>query len=211
MATAAEKFAERLVGGKFRMINEKLYTNKPLTRKEAAAYHDYYEAQVRKWPVDPRATLADGIAAERPEARIADIGAGRALLAQRFPHVTSFDKYPLSPSVVKAELDALPVADASFDIAVTSLSLMVEHVARVAAEINRVLVVDGEWHIAEVRSRIVNLSGFIRGVEKLGFRVRTVDTKNTHFIILIFTKISDFTKDGRFPDVRLRPCTYKSR
>lgn len=206
-----DKLEERLSGGKFRLLNEKLYSEKSLTKREAESYHKYYESQVKKWPKDPRQVLSAIVGAENAAGKIADIGCGSAFFAKTFQDVASYDKYPMGPKVIEAELESIPAPDHTFDAAIHCLSLMTSYIGRVAVETNRILAQDGMWYILEVRSRIINLKTFINNIEKLSFKLHKLDTDNTHFIIFVFKKTGDYHKEKRLPEIKLRPCIYKKR
>lgn len=210
--TVAEELEKKLRGGKFRLLNEKMYKGKELTPTEIKHYHTYYSEQARRWPHHPEKRVLAMIEEKAgPDTKIADLGCGDAKLAAAFPNVSSFDKHPTSKEILKAELDAIPVEDKSFDIAVHSLSLMTNYISKIVKETNRILKVGGEWYIAEVRSRLKSSRSFISGVEKFGFKFKEIDTENTHFVIFVFTKTCDIFMEGRLPEVSLKPCLYKKR
>lgn len=206
-----EELERKLSGGKFRLLNEKMYKNKGLTREESLKYHQYYAEQIKKWPQNPKKLIVEHIQNTVPEAKIADLGCGDAELASIFPNVVSFDKYPVNSSIIKAGLEEVPVEDKTFGVAVNSLSLMAGYISKVVKEVHRILQVGGLWYVAEVRSRIRNIKSLIDGVEKFGFKLKEVDTKNTHFCILIFTKESESGIEGKLPEIKLKPCLYKKR
>lgn len=47
------RLQKRLEGGKFRILNEKMYGNNKLDECEISRYHEFYASQIKKWPVDP--------------------------------------------------------------------------------------------------------------------------------------------------------------
>ena len=209
--SVAEELEKRLHGGKFRLMNEKMYKKKALTKDEAKRYHEYYEEQVKRWPSDPKQAIIERINNSNPYARIADLGCGTAEMRKHFKNVSSFDKHPVDESIQQAELDALPASDGEYDIAVCCLSLMMNYVSRVIRETNRILKIGGEFYLAEVRSRIVNTKTLISNIEKFGYSLKEVDCSNTHFVILVFTKVSEYNSEKRMPEVKLKPCLYKKR
>ncbi|ELA42922.1 uncharacterized protein VICG_00237 [Vittaforma corneae ATCC 50505] len=207
-----EKLQKKLEGGKFRLLNEKLYKNRGLTEKEALDYHKYYESQVKKWPCDPKKTIINKIKkCGQDNLKIADLGCGSCGIAENFKNVSSFDKYPINDKVVKCELREIPVEDKQFDVAVCCLSLMMTNIARVLRETNRILKVGGVFYMSEVASRVKNMKKFINSVEKLGFKVQDVDKTSTYFFILKFEKISDVSTENKLPVVALSAWTYKKR
>ncbi|KAI4291738.1 ribosomal RNA-processing protein 8 [Pancytospora philotis] len=209
--SVAEELEKKLYGGKFRLLNEKMYKNQGLTAKEAQSYHTYYAEQAKKWPMHPKKILTVMLEEKgASELRIADLGCGSAELATVFPGVDSFDRYPASDKIIKADLASIPVEDATFDVAVHSLSLMASHISKIIRETNRVLKMNGEWYIAEVQSRIRRAKPFISDVEKFGFKVKEANTSNTYFSIFVFTKVAE-CPEGRLPAVQLKPCLYKRR
>ena len=149
-----EELEKKLCGGKFRLLNEKMYKNKGITKDEARKYHLYYSEQAKKWPQHPTKLVIEKIQDTTPDARIADLGCGDAELARTFKNVSSFDRHPVSDKIVRAELDSVPVEDGTFDVAVHSLSLMANYISKIVKETNRVLRIGGVWYIAEIRSRI---------------------------------------------------------
>ena len=78
----------------------------------------------------------------------------------------------------------------------------------------------GELKIAEVVSRIEDLKVFTKGIERLGFKMKSKDTSNKMFVLMDFTKVSDspasskqdidtLDQDALIP--KLKPCIYKRR
>lgn len=78
----------------------------------------------------------------------------------------------------------------------------------------------GELKIAEVVSRIEDLKIFTKGIERLGFKMKSKDTSNKMFVLMEFTKVSDspasskqdidtLDQDASIP--KLKPCIYKRR
>ncbi|KAI5169590.1 ribosomal RNA-processing protein 8 [Pancytospora epiphaga] len=207
-----DELEKKLVGGKFRMLNEKLYVGKSFTKEEARKYAKYYAEQIAKWPQNPRKVIADAIREDGVEMKIADLGCGDAELSSELPNVTSFDKYPVSEKVISADIESIPVEDEEFDGAVNCLSLMMTYASRATKEVNRILKIGGTWYIAEVQSRISSTKTLINSIEKFGFKLKKVDaTSNTHFCLLVFTKVSNCTLTGRLPVVKFQPCLYKKR
>lgn len=207
-----DKLKKRLEGGKFRLLNEKMYKNKELNEKEAKEYHTYYKSQLKKWPNDPKKMIIEKIKeAELSNAKIADLGCGSAEIAESFANVTSFDKYPINSKVIKCELKSIPAEEKDFDVTVCCLSLMMTGITGVLKEINRILKVEGLFYLAEVTSRVKNMKKFINDVEKLGFKLKNIDKSNSYFFIIVFQKISDVEENKKLPNVKLGEWNYKKR
>lgn len=208
----ADKLNKKLEGGKFRLLNEKMYKNKELTTEECEKYHTYYINQIKKWPVDPKTVIISKIEENlQNESKIADLGCGDASMAQTFSNVKSFDKYPVNESIIKTEMININAEDKEFDLALCCLSLMMTYITKVLKEINRILAVDGYFYLAEVTSRIRDVKRFINDIEKFGFKLKEVDTKNSHFCMFIFQKVNDLTEKSKVPTVSLKTCLYKKR
>ncbi|KAI5150082.1 ribosomal RNA-processing protein 8 [Enteropsectra breve] len=206
-----DELEKKLSGGKFRLLNQKMYMQKPITKEEAQNYQKYYDMQIAKWPADPKSIIITKLKELDEGLSKADLGAGNGAIAKELKNVTSYDLYPSLPEIIKADMEAVPAESGAFDIAITSLSLMKGYISKIIQEVNRIVKTKGEWYIAEVRSRIINTKTFIDNIEKFGFKLKKVETSNSHFIILVFTKIGDFMPAGKVPEVRLRPCLYKKR
>lgn len=207
-----EKLSKKLEGGKFRLLNEKLYKNIELTKDEAKNYHLYYSNQVSKWPEIPRDLIITKIEeSEMSDAKIADLGCGDAYISTKFTNVKSFDKYPINNNVIQCDLSEVKAEDEEFDIVISCLSLMMKYITKVLKEVNRILKKDGLFYLSEVTSRIRNIKKFIDDVEKFGFKLHEVNTKNTHFTSFIFKKTKNFVLSKKTPTVTLEPCLYKKR
>lgn len=208
----ADKLNKKLEGGKFRLMNEKLYKNNNLTDKETILYHQYYSNQIKKWPLDPKNIIIEKILEKKHETmNIADLGCGDATLSQKFKNVTSYDKYPINEKIIKSDLNKIEAEDGQYDISVCCLSLMMTYITKAIKEMNRILKVDGFLYLAEVTSRIRNTKKFITDIEKFGFKLVEVDNKNSHFCFFIFKKVKNITEDMKYPTVSLNPCFYKKR
>lgn len=208
-----EELEKKLNGGKFRLLNEKVYKSKELTKEEARKYHLYYTEQMKKWPQHPKKMIVEKIelAGDANNKRIADSGCGDAELSRIFTNVVSYDKYPMNKNVKKAELENIPAPDNEFDILVNSLSLMTNYISKVVKEANRVLKMNGRWYIGEISSRIVSNRKLIDSFAKFGFKLLECDTRNKYFCIFVFEKISEYSNEGKLPEIRLKPCLYKKR
>lgn len=207
-----EKLNKKLEGGKFRLLNERLYKDIPLKKDEAKDYHLFYASQVAKWPENPRDIIANSIEESgKGDLSIADLGCGDAYLATKFKDVTSFDKYPVNDTVIQCDLNEIKVESEKFDVAVICLSLMMRYITKVLKETNRILKIGGIFYLSEVTSRIRNTKKFIDDLEKFGFKLEEVNTKNTHFTNFRFKKVKNFVASKKTPTVTLEPCLYKKR
>ncbi|KAJ3185889.1 25S rRNA (adenine645-N1)-methyltransferase [Irineochytrium annulatum] len=92
LTTLQEKMKKKLAGGKFRMINEKLYTTESgeafdMFKKQPELFDEYhvgFRAQVDSWPVNPVNHYIDEFKSRKPTGSplvIADMGCGDAALA----------------------------------------------------------------------------------------------------------------------------------
>ncbi len=212
-----EELESRLIGGKFRLLNEKVYTNKEFTDEEAKNYHYYYSKQVKKWPVNPNDLIFKEIGKIEGNKNLvnSDLGCGDKL--PRNSNHLLFDKYPMNEKVVKAELESIPVEKESSDIVVCCLSLMTDYLSKILLEINRILKMGGIFYLAEVKSRIERVRSFVIQIEKMGFKTENVDTSNKCFIVIKVSKNKDvstlYVKNSgkRLPVIKLAPCLYKKR
>lgn len=207
-----DKLEKKLEGGKFRLLNEKMYKNKELTQKEAREYHKFYLSQINKWPTDPKKIIIKKIEENgQKDMKIADLGCGSCGISEAFKNVQSFDKYPVNEKVIKCELEKIPTEDKNFEVAICCLSLMMTNISKILKEVNRILNINGVFYISEVTSRVINMKTFINGIEKYGFKIKKIDKSNTHFFVLEFEKISEFIDEGKLPRVMLKEWVYKKR
>ncbi|KAI9358321.1 methyltransferase-domain-containing protein [Zopfochytrium polystomum] len=206
-----EKMRKALAGGRFRMINEALYTR---PSKEAVKmfaeepetfeiYHQGFRAQVESWPSNPVDHYIQTLGNTPPTTStgpltIADLGCGEAALAaalhacntperERF-RVHSFDLASPNERVVACDIRRVPLGDAKVDVAVFCLSLMGTNFLEFLVEAWRILKMGGQLKIAEVVSRFSDLDRFIKAVERIGFKFVAKDTRNKMFVLFEFTK-----------------------
>ncbi|RHY31007.1 hypothetical protein DYB32_003848 [Aphanomyces invadans] len=161
LSAMQEQMKKRLEGGKFRMLNEQLYTT---TGEEAFesfqaepnlfdTYHEGFREMAEKWPANPLDTFIEYVKLH-PKAVVADFGCGDARLAASVTNtVHSFDLVSRNPSVVACNIAHVPLPDESIDIAVYCLALMGSTLVEYLLEGRRVLKVHGVVKIAEVKSR----------------------------------------------------------
>lgn len=176
-----EQYKNKLSGGRFRELNELLYTS---NSKDAFSkfssepilfeqYHVGFRNQIQSWPVNPvdvickwllkLSTQKDGV-----KITVADFGCGDAKLGRQlinynlkrkknFFDVHSFDlvapKNENQELVTSCDMANVPLKAKTIDVAVFSLALMGTNIEDFIREAHRVLRVGGILKIAEVRSR----------------------------------------------------------
>lgn len=216
-----EAMQKKLAGGRFRMINEDLYTKESEKSFEQftadpslfTVYHHGYREQVEKWPVNPLDVIISWLS-KYPKAVVADFGCGEARLSESVSNkVHSFDLCSPNPRVIACDMAHVPLADRSAHIAVFCLSLMGTNLADFVREAYRVLVPKGVIKIAEVRSRFEGTEGglqeFLDLMTTMGFDNRQCDASNDLFVLM------EFKKTDRKPDPNAtytaKPCVYKRR
>ncbi|GAB4816142.1 hypothetical protein N2152v2_003188 [Parachlorella kessleri] len=198
-----ERMRQRLQGGRFRWLNEKLYTCEgsdalALMQQQPDLYEQYHEGfreQTKGWPVQPVEVAIRWLAQKPPSWAVADLGCGDAQLARSVPQrVRSFDLVATAPGVEAANLAALPLGTSCLDAAVFCLSLMGTDYGLFLEEAARVLKPGGWLWIAEVQSRFVDEAGrsvvdtFVAAVKGLGFELKQKDLKNPFFLTFQFQK-----------------------
>ncbi|KAJ3129440.1 25S rRNA (adenine645-N1)-methyltransferase [Physocladia obscura] len=207
------KMKKALSGGRFRMINEKLYTTTSdvavkLFKKEPETfeiYHAGFRAQVESWPSNPVNHFIDILSVYKPENHndkkpivIVDMGCGEAALAkslmtlntpahQKF-HVHSFDLASPNEYVVACDIRSVPLKNKVADVVVFSLSLMGTNFIDFLREAHRIMKDGGLLQIAEVISRFPNVNKFIAALVGLGFKLKKKDASNKMFILFDFVK-----------------------
>ncbi|XP_045519935.1 ribosomal RNA-processing protein 8 [Pieris brassicae] len=215
-----ERMLQRLKAAQFRYINEKLYTSSGsdavrLFKEDPDAfktYHQGYQQQVKKWPVNPIDLIVQRISKMPKTHFIADMGCGEAVLSKRVPQkVRSFDLVSFNSNVEVCDIAHTPLLASSMDVAVYCLALMGTDLTQYLVEANRVLKTGGYLLIAEVESRFDNVDTFIAEVQKIGFSLKTVDKNNQVFYFMEFTKIREAPKKSKLPHLTLKPCLYKKR
>ncbi|KAG6447838.1 ribosomal RNA-processing protein 8 [Manduca sexta] len=216
-----DRMLERLKAAQFRYINEKLYTSsgsdaQQLFQNDPAAfqtYHEGYQQQVKKWPVNPLNLIVQRIQKMPKTHQIADMGCGEAALSKRIPHkVRSFDLVATSSAVEVCDIAHTPLLAASMDVAVYCLALMGTDLTQYLVEANRVLKIGGYLLIAEVESRFNKVEDFTKEVERLGFKLKNLDKTHQVFFFMEFTKIREPpAKKSKLPVLTLKPCLYKRR
>nr|VDD11812.1 unnamed protein product [Brassica oleracea] len=175
---------EKLSGGNFRRLNEKLYT---CSGKEALdyfnedptlfdMYHTGYQQQMTNWPELPVNSIINWLSSRSSSLVVADFGCGDARIAKSVKNkVFSFDLVSKDPSVIACDMSNTPLESSSVDVAVFCLSLMGTNYSSYIKEAHRVLRPSGWLLIAEVKSRFDPNNGgadpkdFVKAVSDLGF------------------------------------------
>ncbi|OQS03552.1 ribosomal RNA-processing protein [Thraustotheca clavata] len=221
LSAMQEQMKRRLEGGKFRMLNEQLYTTTGTAAFEEFqrepelfdTYHEGFREMAEKWPVNPLDGFIQYVKAH-PKAIVADFGCGDARLGASVPNkVHSFDLVSRNKNVTACNIANVPLKDESIDIAVYCLALMGTTVPEFLLEARRVLKPNGVLKIAEVKSRMetpsLGIAGFVKKVKDLGYDLRQKDENNKMFVTFEFVK----TKREPKPNVtiELKACEYKRR
>ncbi|XP_041973172.1 ribosomal RNA-processing protein 8 [Aricia agestis] len=216
-----ERMLEKLNAAKFRFLNEKLYTSsgseaQKLFQEDPTAfqtYHQGYQQQVKKWPVNPLDVVVKRIKNLPKTHLIADLGCGEAALSKRVTqNVRSFDLVATAPGVEVCDMAHTPLLSASMDVAVYCLALMGTDLTQYLVEANRILKMGGHLLIAEVESRFDDVDSFTKEVQKLGFTLRKLDKTHKVFYFMEFTKTREPpVKKSKLPSLYLKPCIYKRR
>ncbi|WUR04115.1 ribosomal RNA-processing protein 8 (RRP8) [Vairimorpha necatrix] len=205
-----EELENRLLGSKFRLLNDKLYKNKKVSENEMKEYFKYYEYQIKKWPCNPLDLIIKKITEKNKDFFIADLGCGSGKIRKNFKNVFSFDSFPVDSEITKADISKVPLEDKKVDVVVCCLSLMMDYISKVLLEVSRILKIDGIFYLAEVKSRISSVNFLCKQLESFGFKVLSCDTSNSHFVLIELKKVEDFSKK-KIPKILLKPCSYKKR
>ncbi|XP_019744570.1 ribosomal RNA-processing protein 8 [Hippocampus comes] len=210
----------RLEAARFRYINQLLYSSssgeaKRMFQQDPQAfqiYHRGFTEQVRHWPANPVDAIIAYIHKKPSSLVVADFGCGDCKIALSVKNkVHSFDLVATCDLVTVCDMAHVPLPDRSVDIGVFCLSLMGTNLAAFLVEANRVLKKGGVLKIAEVASRFDNVRNFLTGLAKLGFKLESKDTENTHFYTFDLTKTSDAPEKVKNFGLQLKACLYKKR
>lgn len=135
-------------------------------------YHDLLDERRAHWAIDPAMAAAEACRSY-PGARIADMGCGRepriANALAGTHTVYSFDHVDSHPGIIRADISAVPLDDASVDIVVLSQALMGSNHTDYLREAHRILVPGGRLVIWEATGRIPNGERALLELECLGF------------------------------------------
>jgi len=216
-----KKLMEKLKGGQFRWINERLYSCKSQEAENMFVddpnlfhvYHTGFHAQVQQWPQNPVDAIVQYVRQRGPDIIVADFGCGDAKLASSVSNqVHSFDLVAVNENVTACDMRKVPLSSKSVDVAVFCLSLMGTNLVDFLSEAHRVIKLGGVLKIAEVKSRFVDVDKFISDVCSLGFKLVDQDDSNKMFILLELEKSTNEVQNSKkSTNITLNPCIYKRR
>lgn len=212
---------KRLDAGRFRFLNEKLYT---CTGSEAFEffkedrtafdlYHKGFADQVKKWPNHPLREIVRWLQTKPDKQSVFDLGCGEAKIAEAIGEkhkIRSFDLVAVNDRVESCDMSKLPAEDATADIVIFCLSLMGTNLYDFVKEARRVLKIGGILKIAEVTSRFVSIKQFCEAVTKMGFEMANRRQLTDYFMMLEFRKIEKVEQKRPY-GLKLKPCLYKKR
>jgi ribosomal RNA-processing protein 8 len=216
-------WAERFNSGKFRYLNEILYTSNSSAAASLlsddpelfADYHQGFAQQVSLWPENPIDSVLKRVyeLARETKTRVADLGCGEGKIGLELANdpnfkVHSFDLVSVKPHIQVADIANVPLRDKAVHIAILCLALMGTNHVDFVSEAHRILKPRGTLLVAEVTSRIGDEEAFLQGMRHLGFRSIS-SWSNGYFNLYEFQKTK--AKLGSAPDVLLTACTYKKR
>ncbi|NXX49862.1 RRP8 protein, partial [Tricholaema leucomelas] len=213
------RMEERLLGARFRYLNERLYTSSSreaaqLFRRDPEAfeiYHRGFARQLARWPQNPADCIVRYLRRRPASLVVADFGCGDCRVARSVPNrVHCFDLLPLCPRVTVCDMAQVPLEAESVDVGIFCLALMGTNLQEILEEANRVLKPGGTLLVAEVASRFRSLPSFLRAMAQLGFSCLHKDLSSSFFYLLEFTK-SGAPRGRPGPGLQLRPCLYKRR
>lgn len=216
----AAKLKEELKGGRFRFLNEQLYTMNSQKADELfkqdkdafEAYHAGYRHQVAKWPINPLQRIAKMLRRLPRSLEIGDFGCGEGKLSQMIPHkVYALDLVACRPDIMACDMANTPLSTQQLDVAVYCLSLMGTNLTDYLLECNRVLKINGLVYIAEIQSRFEDVRGFIKTMEACGFELVKKDMDVKVFYFFQFKKVRNVGKVAKIPNFTLKPCLYRKR
>ncbi|WP_280189256.1 MULTISPECIES: methyltransferase domain-containing protein [Nocardia] len=136
-------------------------------------------AEARKtWEVVPAYQFAKWLNGRNP-CVVADLGCGEMLIADRVTNghtILPFDHVAVDDRVTACDISAIPLDDASVDIAILSLALMGKNHADYIHEARRILRVDGHLWLCEPTSSIGSDEIRLRSVlTEFGFDLYRMD------------------------------------
>ncbi|KAG5519949.1 hypothetical protein PMAC_000226 [Pneumocystis sp. 'macacae'] len=225
-----QKMKLKLSGGKFRMINEYLYN---ITGEEALEffkkhpeiykqYHIGFQNQVSSWPKNPVDLMIEKLNLYMQKTRklmlkVADLGCGDAKIAKAMKNmpnikIYSYDLVSESPLIIACDISTLPLANSTIDIVIFCLSLMGTNYIDFLKEAWRILKINGELWIVEIKSRFTDNKGnaFCTALTSLGFSVIKTDISNKMFMCLYFKKVDKIDSKKDY-GILLKSCIYKRR
>ena len=221
---------QKLLGARFRQINEFLYSSDSSSAfnhfknnlNEFEKYHQGWRLQQQKgWPINPvdiiRELILQASSGKESNIAIADMGCGEATLMKSVSNnrrytVHSFDLVSQHPAVVACDISSTPLPNSSVDFAVFSLSLMNTNYGDSLVEAARILRAGGKVFIAEVESRFDEKTRafFVKCMELIGFMHLFTDTQFKVFVVFQFQLLKhSATRTVSWPP--LKACQYKKR
>lgn len=221
-----DKINENLLGSKFRILNEKLYTipsdealeyfkNNP---EDFEIYHQGFTIQASKWPVNPNILIIQELERHIYSNKvIADLGCGEGLLAKKLKDrkVYSFDLVKYNHFITQCDIKNVPLKNSECDIAIFCLSLMGTNFIDFIKESYRILKPGGILIVAEITSRIISLKKFVSIFHSLDFNLRKRKNIKNYFTLFVFRKgsINNVTNSitKHIESEVLKPCLYKKR
>eukprot|EP01065_Artemidia_motanka_P023305 TRINITY_DN2781_c0_g1_i1.p1 TRINITY_DN2781_c0_g1~~TRINITY_DN2781_c0_g1_i1.p1 ORF type:complete len:360 (+),score=139.52 TRINITY_DN2781_c0_g1_i1:72-1151(+) len=225
------RLSAQLRGGKFRWINEKLYTTSSgeavdMFEEDPSLFDDYHSGfreQVARWPKNPLFVIADSIVASKPARQqrpfvVVDLGCGEgqlaSLLARTKAQTYSFDLVSRSPHITTCDVcKEVPMPNNCADFVVLCLALMGTNWHGALREAHRMLRPGGKLKVAEVTSRLAGGGApFAAVLEKVGFSVLT--SSGSHFSLFEATRqpgVAGRPSPGFDPASVLSPCMYRKR
>jgi ribosomal RNA-processing protein 8 len=225
----SHKIKEGLLGSKFRILNEKLYT---ISSEDAFEYfkenpedfdiyHQGFVMQASKWPVNPNDIIYNELKKSKYDNKIiADLGCGEAYLAQKLASsnrkIHSFDLVKINEYITQCDIKNVPLKNEEVDVSVFCLSLMGTNFVDFIQEAKRILKNKGILIVSEIMSRIVSVDNFVKVFESLGFNLKKKVNIKNYFVLFVFRldkeKIIEPQEEnfGSSYDI-LKPCIYKKR
>ncbi|XP_055916874.1 ribosomal RNA-processing protein 8 [Eupeodes corollae] len=214
------KLKENLMGGRFRFINEQLYTmssksaNKLFREDKSAfeAYHEGYRHQVQKWPMNPLNKIIKFIKKLPKDSVVGDFGCGEGKLGQSVPNkVFSIDLVACRKDIIASDMANTPLDNECLNVAVYCLSLMGTNLNDYLLEANRCLKMGGILLAAEIESRFDDVRQFIKSLENCGFSLIKKDASVKLFLFFQFKKVRNVGKEAKLTPFSLKPCVYRKR
>jgi len=210
---------EKLESGRFRWINEQLYTttgDKSMkifheSPELFEIYHIGFRNQVDLWPMNPVDIYITYLNTKPKNWIIADFGCGEAKIAQNVKQkVHSFDFVEYNEYITACDMSHVPLDDMSVNCAIFCLSLMGTNLVQYLKEAFRILKLGGELKIAEVKSRFDDTESFKNLLVEIGFQYISIDNSNTMFVLFNFKK-EETDINNKVRNYKLKPCRYKKR
>ena len=196
--------------GDFSRMNNRWYASgsqKTHARLEAnpeewAHYHTMYQDLRKSWDVVPFEEEIRWLK-QREGLTVADLGCGEAKIAKAVGdrhRVHSFDHVAIDEDVVACDIAAVPLDDASVEVAVLCLALMGSNFTDYVREAHRLLELDGQLHIWEPATYFGDdVDAFRADLGRLGFEVLPASKQG------LFTRIYAFKNASPpVPDLTLR-------